>query len=593
MERRKENHCMDQTPQGEYVEIDLREHLEVLWKRKLLILAVVLIFVAAAGINSYILTDSTYQAQSTLLILPPQYTTELEVGSLPIDTYRDLALSADIRQQIIEDLDLRNEGGELYTPDDLEEMMEIDIRGDYDPEGAAPEAPLMVLMVRGTEPEKLSQIANSWADQFIEASSEIRTGEIEEVTTVIREQFKSTEEELEQAKERLKEYRQEARLEILEDELNTKEKHLSKQTDQLISLRTELEEKKARYEQLVESIKSQEIDERWLGDLAALEREEAPAEAVELLTARNNYLDIQEEILAYKEENRIDLLEQEIRVLESNLRQARNNLASLRNTLEETRSERDKIAKLLDKEPKHWELERSMTGDALWSKALSPDQISTLQDLRLLDEIVNPLYEHLSKELSDRELALESIPEQIEYYKNLVAENEEELKRKKSALEEKKQGLDNLEGDLAHYQSIYRDHVSLYEGLKSDVLQIRAKIDELEAEATYYEQSRRELRKEVEDLQDRAWTHENRIDRLEQEVADLQRTYDMLGERREEARIAEAERTHDVKFVAEAVPPMRPIGPNRRLNVVLALVLGGMVGVFGAFGVEFFSEEEE
>jgi uncharacterized protein involved in exopolysaccharide biosynthesis len=579
--------------QYEMVEIDLREYITVLFDRKWLILGIIIICLAASIIYSYILTDSVYQAQSTLLILPPQYTTSIEVGTLPIDTYRDLALSDDIKQQIISDLELETANGEPYTVGRLTGKMNIEIRGDYSSgEGREAQAPLLVLTVKGSNPERISKIANSWADKFIDASKEIRQGEVEEITTVINEQFKSTSGQLDEAKEELKKYRQEARLELFKDELETKENHLSQQTDKLMTLRTDLEEKKANLNQLQEEINRQESGSQWLGDLTNPKTSDNK-EVTDLFTARDNYLTAQEELLSYRRNNKIDLLEQEIKIEETNLEEVRSTLASLKNELEEKQAERDKIANLLTEEPQNWELDKSLTEDAFWQEILNPAQIEALKNLTLSNEVINPIYQQLKQQLTDRRLAIESLPAQITYYESSIEDKEADIKDMKDTLEQREQEVSRLEEDLAHYKAIYKEHASLYESLKSDFLQTKAEIQSLEAEVAFYERNRRELSQEIKDLQDEVWTHANRIERLKQNVADLQRTYDMLAERREEARITKAERTHDVKFVAEAVPPTSPIGPNRRLNIANALVQGAMLGVFSAFTTEFIAAEKE
>ncbi len=47
---------------------------------------------------------------------------------------------------------------------------------------------------------------------------------------------------------------------------------------------------------------------------------------------------------------------------------------------------------------------------------------------------------------------------------------------------------------------------------------------------------------------------------------------------------------YDVEVLDEATTPLSPSGPNRMLYLAIGLVLGGMIGVFGVFIIEFFDK---
>ncbi|NMB47104.1 MAG: capsular biosynthesis protein, partial [Firmicutes bacterium] len=51
------------------------------------------------------------------------------------------------------------------------------------------------------------------------------------------------------------------------------------------------------------------------------------------------------------------------------------------------------------------------------------------------------------------------------------------------------------------------------------------------------------------------------------------------------ARLAELQATGDVRFISPAVAPRSPSSPNHKLNIAIAIVLAGMIGV----GVVFLS----
>lgn len=74
--------------------------------------------------------------------------------------------------------------------------------------------------------------------------------------------------------------------------------------------------------------------------------------------------------------------------------------------------------------------------------------------------------------------------------------------------------------------------------------------------------------------------------RLAGTVASAKQVYDVLLQRRAESRVAAAVDTSPVRTVAEAVVPDAPVGPRWLLNLVLAGMLGFLVGSTSAFIAE-------
>ena len=64
-------------------------------------------------------------------------------------------------------------------------------------------------------------------------------------------------------------------------------------------------------------------------------------------------------------------------------------------------------------------------------------------------------------------------------------------------------------------------------------------------------------------------------------------TYNTLARKEAEVGVASQVTDTEVRFAVPAVEPKQPVAPNKKLNIAIAGVLGLMVGVFGAFFVEF------
>lgn len=78
--------------------------------------------------------------------------------------------------------------------------------------------------------------------------------------------------------------------------------------------------------------------------------------------------------------------------------------------------------------------------------------------------------------------------------------------------------------------------------------------------------------------------------RLQRQRQVLEEIYTLLQTRLQEARIAQAVEDPTVRVVDPAVLPPGPVKPRKALNLALALVLGGLLGVGVAFGREHFDD---
>lgn len=84
-----------------------------------------------------------------------------------------------------------------------------------------------------------------------------------------------------------------------------------------------------------------------------------------------------------------------------------------------------------------------------------------------------------------------------------------------------------------------------------------------------------------------------RHDRLQRQVARQQEVVTSLAQAYEEARINEVRNTPVITVVEPAARPLEPESRDIPLNVGLGLVLGGILGLFWAFGLELLRRERE
>ncbi|MBK7107161.1 MAG: polysaccharide biosynthesis tyrosine autokinase [Ignavibacteriae bacterium] len=66
-----------------------------------------------------------------------------------------------------------------------------------------------------------------------------------------------------------------------------------------------------------------------------------------------------------------------------------------------------------------------------------------------------------------------------------------------------------------------------------------------------------------------------------------EKMYNLLLEKREEMRVAELSKLQDIIILDKAIEPIKPITPNKKLNLVLASLFGLLLGLVGALFVHF------
>jgi uncharacterized protein involved in exopolysaccharide biosynthesis len=111
---------------------------------------------------------------------------------------------------------------------------------------------------------------------------------------------------------------------------------------------------------------------------------------------------------------------------------------------------------------------------------------------------------------------------------------------------------------------------------------LEAKDAELDEKIAAVEPQLLNLQKELE----AALTEQKQLEEERQIARDLCRS---LTLKLEEARLSEETNGREVQVAAQAVPPLTPSSPRKVMMLGVAGTLGLMVGVFGAFVVNFFA----
>ncbi len=140
-------------------EIELRDLIMILWNRKIMIIAITLIFALLAGIYSKFFIVPTYSTRFSLVInIPEFYNTKYGDYSLPIKTsteYINLIKSNEVIRETIEDLGVDQGIGSISSRISFEEP-------------ASETQRIFHINVSGSTPEDALTLANALYENYIE-----------------------------------------------------------------------------------------------------------------------------------------------------------------------------------------------------------------------------------------------------------------------------------------------------------------------------------------------------------------------------------------------------------------------------------------
>jgi len=130
----------------------------------------------------------------------------------------------------------------------------------------------------------------------------------------------------------------------------------------------------------------------------------------------------------------------------------------------------------------------------------------------------------------------------------------------------------------------------IYYNFAQQLISTKISISSLQAEEKQLKVNINDFNLKLETLRKELAQEKLTQSRLEREYDTSKGVYDVLSQKNEEVRIAVATESGTVKIASLAYEPKYPIKPNKKLNILIAGVLGIFVGVFAAFFLEFWQK---
>lgn len=580
----------------------------ILWRWKWRIGLLILIFMVAAGGVSFFL-PRTYRSSAILLILPPKFETELKVSILSVPVYQSILQSDDILEKVAQRM---KREGILSSEQGIGDLGDLKVETVQVARGKQAES-ILKLVVTSGRPEKAASVANAWAAAFVEHYQELTGAEATRLRSYIFREYDVAKANLEAAEDALMKFESKYNLPLVKQTLQVSVERLAGAAAsmgtpkeglqlRLANLREEIAAKKKTLEEKKRQVAEMEEGGLWVGLVKRWpgvtpepkEGRSAGPLYVHTEASRDLLMRAEEARRKFQEERRPDFLGAEIERKRQVLIDYGAELSNTQMQLKTTQEALAETAKQLAQTPRLLTLSKAITDDPLWEAVLSKvseEELKKLGDLILRREVMNPHYLNLDRQLVDFQVACNTLGPRATF---LEAEIE---KRSKELAEAEAQYCQALL-DLHRLDKAVEVAQSHYDALGEKHLLTKIEVADLEMETAVLRAQEVILAAEVEkagleiaQLQKEYSEKMMERTRLVREQDRLKATFDLMAQKKEAARMAEAEEAAEVKIAGRAVVPGRPHALKRMVIILGAGLAALILGIFLAFFFEAVSTE--
>ncbi len=228
-------------------EIDLREYINVLLKRKGIIILIFLIAVITATLVSYFVLKPVYEANVVIAVSKPKIE-NLFVVEISLEDYKNLIKDNEIEEELIRKLNLDKPPLELTTYE-LDRMLTVEL-----PKGSN----LIKMNLQFEDPKFTQDIINTWATLFVEKNKRLYFDEVKKAKIGVEDRLKSAEQDLFKIEEKVIKINKTSNVKMIEYEVMYKVEKMLSYESRLIDIQLSLEKENAKKEQIVTAINEQE-----------------------------------------------------------------------------------------------------------------------------------------------------------------------------------------------------------------------------------------------------------------------------------------------------------------------------------------------
>ncbi len=246
--------------QPEFEEINLRDYLEVLFRRKGIILGIFLICVISTVIVSFFILKPVYQSTARIIITQPSLRKITEFKSYedfmnfqalnPVvyspETYVQLLKNPSLEEKVIETLNLKDKIQKEFSLEDLEKISSIQIVSQ-----------VIEINVESNEATLAKDIANAWARLFVEENKQEKL----KIYSILKNNFESklsaAKRQLNNVEKEKREFDEKGKSALLKKESEEKSSHLIEAKSKILELQSSIGVERAKIKELQRQLKEE------------------------------------------------------------------------------------------------------------------------------------------------------------------------------------------------------------------------------------------------------------------------------------------------------------------------------------------------
>ncbi|RLE11416.1 hypothetical protein DRJ04_08100 [Candidatus Aerophobetes bacterium] len=248
--------------EAEFEEIDLRDYLEVLFKRKYIVLGIFFISIITAATVSFFGLSPVYRSTARVIVAPPSVGEVSEFksyeeflnfqavfpGFYSPQTYVELLKNPSLEKEVIRLSGLEEKTKEDFSPEDLEKISSIQlVKGTR----------VIQITIEYKDPVLAKDIANTWARLFTEKIKNERLQRYLTVKTSLESRLNLTREKLSEIEKEKREFDKEDKIDLMEKEIQEKSLKLRKDRTRIFELQSLIQVEKAKIEELEKHLKEE------------------------------------------------------------------------------------------------------------------------------------------------------------------------------------------------------------------------------------------------------------------------------------------------------------------------------------------------
>jgi capsular exopolysaccharide synthesis family protein len=233
-------------------EIDLQKHLLVLQRRWIPFLGIFGIVLSAATLFA-LSTKPAYKAEASLLIKANRNSLLAELGEKtgrleplavannPLDTQVRVVESVPVIEDTISSLQLKDSGGKLLTIEDFRKKLKVEASKGTD---------ILSISYTDEDPELAAKVVNTLVDTYIRRNVQANRAEAQAARKFILNQLPTTETSVRVAESALRQFREQNRIIVLQEEANAAVDTISKLEEDISQVQAQLADVTAQSEKL-------------------------------------------------------------------------------------------------------------------------------------------------------------------------------------------------------------------------------------------------------------------------------------------------------------------------------------------------------